>query len=175
MEVRTMTTMQKGPEVTTPKATAPKVTVPEVLTEEHHAALKTAWEMPAYERGVPPTPTLTPGKPKPYRSLLIGLVAGAAGLGIGFAAGYVVSEQLAEPAAPIVIEEAAAGPVDANGLNLGRRVAPFDTMAPTPLPVAAATDANGLNLGRRVAPFDTMAPTPLAQAAYLPGVSGGRP
>ncbi len=46
------------------------------------------------------------------------------------------------------------GPVDANGAPLGRRVAPFDTMPPTEVPVRAATDANGMTLGRRVAPID---------------------
>jgi hypothetical protein len=146
-----MTIIQKAPEgaVAVPA-------VPEVLTEEHHEALRASWALPEYEREASPSQ----GRPKrsSHRSLLVGVLAGAAGLGIGLAAGYLVGEQAAQqeaaPVAPVVIDRVV-GPVDANGLNLGRRVASFDAMSPTALPVdLGGVDANGVDLGRRIAPIE---------------------
>ena len=72
--------------------------------------------------------------------------------------------QTLQTVAPITISRVA-GPMDANGNPLGRRVAPFDTMIPGSLAVPVAIDANGNPLGRRVAPFDTMIPSALAATA----------
>ena len=117
--------------------------IPEVLTEEHHEALKASWELPAHVREAPQP------APRAHRSLFVGLLAGAVGLAVGFGAGYWAhgQTQTVPAAAPIVISRLA-GPVDANGMTLGRRVAPFETWDPTALPGARFT---------------------------LPGVSGGRP
>jgi hypothetical protein len=128
---------------------------PETLTQEHHDAIKASWELPAYERESPQGPA-----PRSRKPLLVGIVTGAVCLAVGFGAGYWAHSQTVETPAPIVISRVA-GPVDANGAPLGRRVAPFDTMPPTALPVVGPVDANGAPLGRRVAPFDTMPPTEL--------------
>lgn len=130
-----MTTMQaEGRTATT--------AVPEVLTEEHHEALKRSWELPAYEREQAP-------RKGARRPLVAGLVAGAIGLAIGFGAGYLVRGESVQVAEPIVLTSVN-GPVDANGLNLGRRVAPFDTALPIGITMGGPVDANGMNLGRRV-------------------------
>lgn len=181
-----MTTIQKAPE-------AP---VPQVLTDEHHEAIAASWELPAYSREAPPTARST-------KPLIVGILAGAVSLAVGFGAGYWAHSQMVEAVAPIVISRVA-GPVDANGMNLGRRIAPletalpigvtlggavdahggplgrrvaaFDTMTPTALPVAALTDANGTNLGRRVAPLESAATTGGAMAdAVAFGRHGARP
>jgi hypothetical protein len=158
-----MTTMQK----------APGVTVPQALSEDHHEALRASWELPAYERQAPPTARST-------KPLVVGILVGAVSLAVGFGAGYWAHSQMVEAVAPIVISRVAGpvdangmnfgrrlaplettlpigmlpGPVDANGAPLGRRVAPIETQRPTELPVRAVTDANGMTLGRRVAPID---------------------
>jgi hypothetical protein len=158
-----MTTMQKAPEVT----------VPQALSEDHHEALRASWELPAYERQAPPTARST-------KPLVVGILVGAVSLAVGFGAGYWAHSQMVEAVAPIVISRVAGpvdangmnfgrrlaplettlpigmlpGPVDANGAPLGRRVAPIETQRPTELPVRAVTDANGMTLGRRVAPID---------------------
>ena len=132
-----MTTIQKGPEIT----------VPEVLTEEHHEAIRASWELPAHEREAPPTA-------RSNKPLVVGILAGAVSLAIGFGAGYWAHSQMVETVAPIVISRIA-GPVDANGLNFGRRLAPLDTDLPIGITLAGPVDANGAPLGRRVAPFET--------------------
>ena len=153
-----MTTIQTGPEVT----------VPEVLTEEHHEAIRASWELPTYEREAPPRARST-------KPLVVGILVGAVSLAVGFGAGYWAHSQTVETPAPIVISRVAS-PVDANGAPLGRRVAPFDTMPPTALPVVGPVDANGAPLGRRVAPFDTMTPTelPVRAATDANGMTLGR-
>ena len=135
-----MTTIQTGSEVT----------VPEALTEEHHEAIRASWELPAYEREAPPTARST-------KPLVVGILAGAVSLAVGFGAGYWAHSQMVETAAPIVISRVA-GPVDANGAPLGRRVPPFETQSPNELPVRVATDTNGMTLGRRLAPLETSLP-----------------
>ena len=172
--------------------------VPEVLTEEHHEALKASWELPAYVREVPEAP-------KSHKTLYVGLLAGAVSLAVGFGAGYWVhgQTQTVPAAAPIVISRLAGpvdangmtlgrrvapletalpigitrgGPVDANGAPLGRRVAPVEAQAPTALPVAAAVDANGMTLGGRVAPLETQVPGEVPLTTVIPaGLYGGRP
>jgi hypothetical protein len=142
LEVRKMTTIQTGSEVT----------VPEVLTEEHHEAISASWELPAYER---PAPTARSTKP-----LVVGILAGAVSLAVGFGAGYWAHSQTVDAAAPIVISRVA-GPVDANGMNLGRRLAPLDTALPIGITVAGPVDANGAPLGRRVPPLETQGPNEL--------------
>lgn len=129
--------------------------VPEVLTEEHHEALKRSWELPAYEREQAP-------RTGARRPLVAGLVAGAIGLAIGFGAGYLVRGE--SPVAEPIVLTSVNGPVDANGLNLGRRVAPFDTTLPIGITLGGPVDANGQNLGRRVAPFETQPAADLAQS-----------
>jgi len=131
---------------TTQQTKQPAPLVPEVLTEEHHEALQASWELPAHDRQAAPQPTSR-------KPLYVGLIAGALGLTIGFGAGYVVHSQTVETVAPITISRAA-GPVDANGMTLGRRVAPFDTMTPTAPAAPAAVDANGMILGPRVPPIE---------------------
>jgi hypothetical protein len=188
LEVRKMTTIQTGAEVT----------VPEVLTEEHHEAIRASWELPAYDRQAPPTARST-------KPLVVGILAGAVSLAIGFGAGYWAHSQMVETAAPYVISRVAGpvdangmtlgrrlappdptlpigitttGPVDANGAPLGRRVPPFETQSPNELPVQVATDTNGMTLGRRVPPFDAMATTEarVAEADTVAfGRQGGRP
>ena len=74
--------------------------------------------MPAHDRQAPPQPTSR-------KPLYVGLIAGALGLTIGFGAGYMVHSQTVETVAPITISRAA-GPVDANGSPLGRRVPPIE-------------------------------------------------
>jgi hypothetical protein len=169
MEVGTMTTTAKLPEAT----------VPEVLTDEHHEALRASWDMPAYERQVRQ-------ERRSRRALLTGVLVGTVGLAVGFGAGSWVHDQATTTVAPSVITRMA-GPVDANGLNLGRRVAPIEAALPIGVTLAGPVDATGAALGRRVAPFDTMAPTALPvvapvdangaalgrRAAFLE--SGGRP
>lgn len=181
-----MTTMQKAPEVT----------VPQALTGEHHEAIRASWELPAYEREAPSTARST-------KPLVVGILAAAVSLAVGFGAGYWAHSQMVEAVAPIVISRVA-GPVDANGMNLGRRiaplettlpigitlggpvdatgaplgrrVAPFDTMTPTALPVAALTDANGMTFGQRLAPLETQAAGEVATPTVYPaGLTGGRP
>ena len=136
-----MTTIQTGPEVT----------VPEVLTQEHHEAIRASWELPAYERQSPPTARST-------KPLVVGILAGAVSLAVGFGAGYWAHSQMVETAAPIVISRVA-GMVDANGMTLGRRLAPIETALPTGITVAGPVDANGVPLGRRVPPFETQTRT----------------
>ena len=51
------------------------------------------------------------------------------------------------PAAPAL--------TDANGMPMGRRLAPIDTQAPTAPTAPVLTDANGMPMGRRLAPMDT--------------------
>lgn len=148
-----MTTIQTGPEVTIPEVTAPGGTVPEVLTEEHHEAIRASWELPAYDRQAPPTTRST-------RPLVVGILAGAVGLAVGFGAGYWTHSQMVETAAPIVISRVA-GPVDANGLNLGRRLPPLETNLPIGITVPGPVDADGAPLGRRVPPFETQSPNEL--------------
>ena len=142
---------------TTPQVKKGTPLVPEVLTEEHHEALQASWELPAHDRE-------TPREPTSRKPLYAGLIAGGLGLAIGFGAGYMLHSQTAQTVAPITISRVA-GPMDANGNPLGRRVAPFDTMPPGALAVPVAMDANGNPLGRRVAPFDTMTPGALAAPA----------
>jgi hypothetical protein len=141
LEVRKMTTIQTGPEVT----------VPEVLTEEHHEAIRASWELPAYERQSPPTARST-------KPVVVGILAGAVSLAVGFGAGYWAHSQMVETAAPIVISRAA-GMVDSNGMTLGRRLAPLETALPTAIALAGPVDANGAPLGRRVPPFETQSPS----------------
>jgi hypothetical protein len=178
-----MTTIQKGSEVT----------IPEVLTEEHQEAIRASWELPAYDREAPPTARST-------KPLVVGILACAVSLAVGFGAGYWAHSQTVEAAAPYVVSRVA-GPVDANGMNLGRRVAPiettlpigitmpgpvdangaplgrrvplFETQSPNELPVRVATDTNGMTLGRRVPPFDGMA-TMQARVAEADTVAFGR-
>jgi len=140
------TTEEPTVEQVTRATTQQAVNVPEVLTEEHHEAIKASWELPTYEREAPPRARST-------KPLVVGILVGAVSLAVGFGAGYWAHSQTVETPAPIVISRVA-GPVDANGAPLGRRVAPFDTMTPTELPVRAATDANGMTLGRRLAPIE---------------------
>jgi hypothetical protein len=153
--------------------------VPEALTGEHHEALHASWALPAYEREVQQ-------ERRSHRALLTGVLVGTVSLAVGFGAGYWVHDQATPTVTPSVITRMA-GPVDANGLNLGRRVAPFDTALPLGVTMGGPVDANGATLGRRAAPFDTMAPTALPVAALLdadgmalgrrvaPMESGGRP
>jgi hypothetical protein len=138
-EVRTMTTKE---EVKAQQGMRPAF--PETLTEEHHEAIKASWELPAYEREYPPVPA-----PRSSRTLLVGIVTGAVCLAVGFGGGYWAHTQVVETAAPIVISRVA-GPVDANGMNLGRRLAPEPALPSGVLP--GPVDANGMNLGRRLAP-----------------------
>jgi len=163
-----VTTEQPTAEQVTKATVQPAVTVPEVLTEEHHEAIKASWALPTYEREAPP-------RAKSTKPLVVGILVGAVSLAVGFGAGYWVHSQTVETPAPIVISRVA-GPVDANGAPLGRRVAPFDTMPPTALPVVGPVDANGMTLGRRVAPFDTMTPTelPVRAATDANGMTLGR-
>lgn len=142
-----MTTMQKAPEVT----------VPQALTEEHHEAIRASWELPAYEREAPPTVRST-------KPLVVGVLVGALSLAVGFGAGYWAHSQMVEAVAPIVISRVA-GPVDANGMNLGRRVAPLEAALPIGLTLGGPVDANGAPLGKRVAPFEAQQPTALPVAA----------
>ena len=135
-----MTTMQKAPEVTGPQA----------LSEDHHEAIRASWELPAYERQAPPTARTT-------RPLVVGILVGAVSLAVGFGAGYWAHSHMVEAVAPIVISRVA-GPIDANGMNLGRRVAPLETTPPIGISLGGPAYANGARLGRRVAPFDTLTP-----------------
>jgi hypothetical protein len=162
------TTEQPTAEQVTKATTQRAVNVPEVLTEEHHEAIKASWELPTYEREARPRARST-------KPLVVGILVGAVSLAVGFGAGYWAHSQTVETPAPIVISRVA-GPVDANGAPLGRRVAPFDTMPPTALPVVGPVDANGMTLGRRVAPFDTMPPTelPVQAATDANGMTLGR-
>ena len=178
-----MTTMQKAPEVTVPQA------CPRTTTRR------------SGPRGSCPRTSARPrrgrGRPGP---LVVGILVGAVSLAVGFGAGYWAHSHMVEAVAPIVISRVA-GPVDANGMNLGRRVAPletaapigitlggpasgnsgplgrrvapFDTMTPAALPVAAPTDANGMNFGRRLAPVEAMATTE-ARVAEADTVAFGR-
>ena len=139
-------------EVRTQQGTIPAV--PETLTEEHHDAIKASWEMPAYERENPRVPA-----PRSRKPLLVGIVTGAVCLAVGFGAGYWAHTQMVEPAAPIVISRVA-GPVDANGMTLGRRLAPLETTLPIGV-LPGPVDANGMTLGRRLAPMETQPPTEL--------------
>jgi hypothetical protein len=158
LEVRKMTTIQTGSEVT----------VPEVLTEEHHEAIAASWELPAYDREAPPTARST-------KPLVVGILAGAVSLAVGFGAGYWAHSQMVETAAPIVISRVA-GPVDANGMTLGRRLAPLETALPTGITLAGPVDANGAPLGRRVPPFETQSPNevPAPVATDANGMTLGR-
>jgi hypothetical protein len=153
-EVGTMTTMAKE-EVTTKEVLTP--TVPETLTEEHHEAIKASWELPAYERQAP-------AATRSSKPLVVGIITGAVCLGVGFGAGYWAHTQMVQTAAPYVISRVA-GPVDANGMNFGRRLAPVETTLPAGITMGGPVDANGATLGRRVAPFDSMEPTALSAAA----------
>ncbi len=139
---------------TTQKSTQNAPLVPEVLTEEHHEGLEASWRMPTHDREAPP-------EPKSRNPLYAGLIAGALGLTVGFGAGYWAHGQTEETAAPIVATTVAAGPVDANGMNLGKRIAPLENTTPTALPAPVAVDANGMNLGKRIAPLENTTPTAL--------------
>ena len=153
-----MTTIQTGPEVT----------VPEVLTEEHHEAIRTSWELPAYEREAPLTARST-------QPLVVGILAAAVSLAIGFGVGYWAHSQMVETAAPYVTSRVA-GPADANGMTLGRRLAPLETNVPIGITLPGPVDANGAPLGRRVPPFETQSPTelPVRLATDTNGVTLGR-
>jgi len=131
---------------TTPQVEKGTPLVPEVLTEEHHEALQASWELPAHDRE-------TPRESTSRKPLYTGLIAGGLGLAIGFGAGYMLHSQTVQTVAPITISRVA-GPMDANGNPLGRRVAPFDTMTPSALEAPAPVDANGMLLGPRVAPIE---------------------
>ena len=175
---------------------APEVTAPRTLTEEHHAEIRASWELPAYERQPPPTARST-------KPLVVGILAGAVSLAVGFGAGYWAHSQMVETAAPIVISRVAgladangmtlgrrlaplettlptgialAGPVDAYGAPLGRRVPPFETQSPSEVTAPVATDANGMTLGRRVPPFETQSPSevPAPVAVDANGMTLGR-
>jgi len=120
--------------------TGSEVTAPEALTEERHEAIRASWELPAYDRKPPPIARST-------KPLVVEILAGAVSLAVGFGAGYWAHSQMVETAAPIVISRVA-GPVDANAA-LGRRVPPFDTMAPKKARVVEAdTVAFGRHGGR---------------------------
>ena len=153
-----MTTIQTGSEVT----------VPEVLTEEHHEAIRASWELPAYGREAPPTARST-------KPLVVGILAGAVSLAVGFGAGYWAHSQTVEAPAPYGISRVA-GPVDANGLNFGRRLAPLETSLPIGITMAGPVDANGAPLGRRVPPFETQSPNelPVRVATDANGMTLGR-
>ena len=158
-----MTTIQTGSEVT----------APEVLTEEHQEAIRASWELPAYDRKAPPTARST-------KPLVVGILAGAVSLAVGFGAGYWAHSQTVEAAAPQVISRVA-GPVDAkhplgrrspgstqtqqspptNGMTLGRRLAPLETTLPIGIRLAGPVDADGAPLGRRVPRFETQNPNEL--------------
>lgn len=156
-----MTTISKEPVTTTP--------APETLTEEHHEALRASWELPAYERDLPPTTA-----PRARTSLLLWVLAGTVGLAVGFGAGYWTAAQTVETPEPIVITRQVPGPVDANGMTLGRRIAPAETALPMGLTIGGPVAADGSNLGRRVAAFDTTAPTPLTSGTVDAGTLGRR-
>lgn len=144
------------------------VTVPEVLTEEHHEAIRASWELPAYEReALPPVRSTKP--------LAMGVLGCAVGLAIGFGAGYWAHSEMVQAPAPFVISRLA-GPVDANGMTFGRRLAPLETALPFGITMAGPVDANGAPLGRRVAPFETQAAGEVPVATVYPaGLYGGRP
>ncbi len=154
-------------QVTTP-TTQEAVNAPEVLTEEHHEAIRASWELPAYEREAPPTA-------RSSKPLVVGILVGAMSLAVGFGAGYWAHSQMVETAAPIVISRIA-GPVDANGMNLGRRLAPLETALPIGITLGGPVDASGSPLGRRVPPFETQSPTelPVRVAADANGMTLGR-
>ena len=140
MEVKEVSSMTTTKENSTTGAGL----VPEILTEEHHEGLAKSWEMPAYEREVA-------APKKSGRSLVVGFVAGVAGLAVGLGAGYLIGAATVPTAEPVVIIRTQYPPaLDANGMPLGKRVPPFDTMAPTALPALVALDANGMPLGKRV-------------------------
>jgi hypothetical protein len=74
--------------------------VPETLTQEHHEALRRSWDLPAYERVLPPAPR------RSHRTRNVALVSGAVGLAIGAGLGlWVQSARIAELEArvPIVV------------------------------------------------------------------------
>lgn len=146
-----MTTTQEAKQATTQ--------VPEILTDEHHEAIRKSWELPAYDREAPTPPKATSRKP-----LYVGLVAGALGLAIGVGVGYWAHSQTVPELEPFVITNLA-GPTDANGMTLGRRVAPLATALPFGLTLGGPVDANGMPLGRRVAPLDTGTPATVAVPA----------
>ncbi len=146
-------------EQVTTATTQEAVNVPEALTEEHHEAIRASWALPTYEREAPPTARST-------KPLVVGILVGAVSLAVGFGAGYWAHSQMVETAAPIVISRIAS-PVDANGMNFGRRLAPLETTLPIGITLPAPVDANGSPLGRRVAQFDTMTPTELPVAAIV--------
>ena len=151
---------------TTQKITQDAPLVPEVLTEEHHEGLEASWTMPTHDREAP-------SEPRSRKPLYAGLIAGALGLTVGFGAGYWAHGQTEEAAAPIVATTVAAGPVDANDMNLGKRLAPIENTTPTALPVsvpvpgAGAVDTNGMNLGKRLAPLENQIPTALPVAVTV--------
>ncbi len=153
-----MTTTQKITPDATQNPTPDAPLVPEVLTEEHHEGLEASWKMPTHDRQAP-------SEPKSRKPLYVGLIAGALGLTVGFGAGYWAHGQTEVTAAPIVATTVTAGPVDANGMNLGRRIAPIENQTPGTLPAPVVTpqapgavDANGMNLGRRIAPIENTTP-----------------
>lgn len=83
----------------------------------------------------------------------MGILAGAVSLAVGFGAGYWAHSQLVETVAPIVVSRVA-GPVDANGMTLGRRIAPLETALPVGLALGGPVAADGSPMGRRVAPLE---------------------
>ena len=152
---------------TTQETTQKTPLVPEVLTEEHHEGLEASWQMPAHDRQAPT-------EAKSRKPLFVGLIAGTLGLAVGFGAGYWTHAQTAETAAaPIVATSVATGPVDANGMNLGRRIPPIENVAPIAVPAAVAVDANGMPFGKRIAPIEDT--TPIAVPASVAVDANGMP
>lgn len=129
-----MTTIHQGPEVA----------VPSVVNEEHEA-IRASWELPAYDRGEARAARST-------RPLVVGVLASALGLAVGFGAGYWAHDQMVADVAPIVVSQVK-GPVDANGMTLGRRVAPIERALPSGMTQPGPLDANGAPLGGRVPPL----------------------
>jgi hypothetical protein len=85
--------------------------LPEILTDEHHEALRSSWELPAYEKPPPPAPEPAPAPARSHRTLIVGLISGALGLAIGTGFGYwAASERNAElGAGPPAVATAAPG------------------------------------------------------------------
>lgn len=127
-----MTTTKEVTEETTTKVPI----VPEVLTEEHHEAIRASWELPAYEKPVPAAPTS-------HKALYAGLIAGGVCLALGAGVGYWVGTQQATETVvrePYVVTKLLTpSVVDANGLTMGRRLAPIETQPPQQIPGYSVT------------------------------------
>jgi hypothetical protein len=152
-----MTKLDSHPEAPGIATTAVGPTQSQVLGDEHIDLIKKSWELPAYERPVERT--------KSHRTLLVGLVSAGLGLAVGFGLGvWVEAARTTAPtqAAPVVASALATGPVDANGMTLGRRVPGFETGITTETVAAAPVDSNGMTLGRRVPAFEVGVPAALA-------------